>query len=451
MTTLHARHALLADGWRRNVRVRLTGRVIAAITCDVAADSGDEAVEVLLPGMPNVHSHAFQRGMAGQTEVRGDTPDSFWTWREAMYLYALTMSPDDMQAIAAELYAEMLEAGFTRIGEFHYLHHDRDGRPYADIGEMAARICAAAAETGIGLTLLPTFYAHANFGGAPPADGQRRFINDLDAFATLVERCRHHVSRLEGAVVGIAPHSLRAVTPDELGVLVQLSPGSPLHIHAAEQVKEVDDCLGWSGLRPVQWLLDNTPVDARWCLIHATHMTLTETEVLARAGAVAGLCPVTEANLGDGIFNGAVFAAAGGRIGIGSDSNILIAIPDELRQLETTQRLRDQARNVLAIGGGSTGRALYERAVAGGAQALGAAEPRLCIGAPADLVSLSLAAPQFAGRRPEEILDTWIFTGARAVDSVWVGGNRCVTGGRHHDRDAIERRFRSVMAKLSGA
>jgi len=448
---LQARHALLAEGWRRDVRVHLAGGVIAAIECDVPPGRGDEVVEVLLPGMPNVHSHAFQRGMAGQTEVRGDTPDSFWTWREAMYRYALTMSPDDTQAIAAELYAEMLEAGFTRIGEFHYLHHDRDGRPYADVGEMAARICAAAAETGIGLTLLPAFYAHSNFGGAPPAAGQRRFINDLDTFAALVARCRYHAARIEGAVVGVAPHSLRAVTPDELSVLVTLEPRSPLHIHAAEQIKEVDDCLAWSSRRPVQWLLDNAPVDARWCLIHATHMTVAETEALARTGAVVGLCPVTEANLGDGIFNGAVFAAAGGRIGIGSDSNILIAIPDELRQLETTQRLRDHARNVLAIAGGSTGRALYERALAGGTQALGAPDPQLCVGAPADLVSLSLAAPQFAGRRAEEILDTWIFTGARAVDGVWVGGKRRVTGGRHHDRDAIERRFRTAMAKLAGA
>lgn len=447
---LHARQALLPEGWRRDVRVRLAGGHVTAIECGVAPGLGDETVDVLLPGMPNVHSHAFQRGMAGQTEVRGDTPDSFWTWREAMYRYALTMSPDDMQAIAAELYAEMLEAGFTRIGEFHYLHHDRDGRPYADIGEMAARICAAASETGIGLTLLPTFYAHSNFGGAPPAAGQRRFINDLDAFASLVERCRRHVSALDGAVVGIAPHSLRAVTPDELAVLVTLAPRSPLHIHAAEQIKEVDDCLSWSRRRPVQWLLENAPVDAGWCLIHTTHMTPAETEALARTGAVAGLCPVTEANLGDGIFNGAAFAAAGGRIGIGSDSNILIAIPDELRQLETTQRLRDHARNVMAIGAGSTGRALYERALTGGAQALGAANAALRIGAPADLVSLSLAAPQFAGRREEEILDTWIFTGARAVDGVWVGGKKRVTGGRHHDRDAIERRFRSAMDRLAG-
>ena len=448
---LHARQALLPEGWRRDVRVRLAGGLVAAIECGVAPGLGDDTVDVLLPGMPNVHSHAFQRGMAGQTEVRGDTPDSFWTWREAMYRYALTMSPDDMQAIAAELYAEMLEAGFTRIGEFHYLHHDRDGCPYADIGEMAARICAAAAETGIGLTLLPTFYAHSNFGGAPPAAGQRRFINDLDRFASLVVRCRHHASALDGAIVGIAPHSLRAVTPDELAVLVTLDPISPLHIHAAEQIKEVDDCLAWSRRRPVQWLLDNAPVDGRWCLIHTTHMTPAETEALARTGAVAGLCPVTEANLGDGIFNGAALAAAGGRVGIGSDSNILIAIPDELRQLETTQRLRDHARNVLAIGAGSTGRALYERALTGGAQALGAPEPQLRVGAPADLVSLSLAAPQFAGRRPEEILDTWIFTGARAVDGVWVGGTKRVTGGRHHARDAIERRFRSAMDRLAGS
>ncbi len=445
MTSLFATSALTADGWRANVRLALAGGVIVGCDCDVMPTPADECHGVLLPGMPNLHSHAFQRGMAGLTEVRGDLPDSFWTWRETMYRFALAMTPDQLQAIAAELYVEMLEAGFTRVGEFHYLHHAPDGRCYSDIAEMASRIAAAAAETGIGLTLLPTFYAHGNFAGAAPNDGQRRFVNDLDAFERLLVGSRRHVSGLEDAIVGVAPHSLRAVTSDELVGLQSLAPTAPLHIHAAEQVKEVDDCLAWSGRRPVEWLLDNAPVDARWCIIHATHMTDDETQQLAASGAVAGLCPVTEANLGDGIFNAAVFLRGGGHFGVGSDSNILIGIPDELRQLETSQRLRDRARNVLANDGGSTGEALFQAAVRGGAQALGVAEAGIRVGARADLVSLDLSHAAFAGRTPVQLLDAWIFTGARAVDCVWVGGRKRVSGGRHMGRDTIARRFGDVM------
>lgn len=447
---IFAKCALLADGWRCGVRILVSGGTIAAIEDAVTPSAGDDRCDLLLPGLANLHSHAFQRGIAGLTELRGLTSDSFWTWREAMYRYAMAMTPDQIEAIAAQLYAEMLEAGFTRVGEFHYLHHASDGTPYADIAEMAGRIVAAAEQCGIGLTLLPTFYAHGNFGGAAPTHGQRRFINTLESFARLTDGCRRHASRLDGAMVGIAPHSLRAVTPDQLARLQTIAPAAPLHIHAAEQVKEVDDCLAWSEKRPVEWLLDNAPVDRRWCLIHATHMTDGETRRLAASGAVAGLCPATEANLGDGIFNAATFVAAGGLLGVGSDSNILIGIPDELRQLETTQRLRDRARNVLAVAGGSTGRALYDRALGGGAQALGMPEPSLRAGARADMVSLDLRIAQFAGRRAgDEVLDTWIFTGARAVDCVWVGGRKVVASGRHIRRDRIARRFRETMEALA--
>ncbi len=444
--------ALLADGWQNQVRLRLADGTIAAIEVDVEPAASDDRCDLLLPGLPNLHSHAFQRGIAGLTERRGFTPDSFWTWREAMYRYALTMSPDQMQAIAAQLYLEMLEAGFTRIGEFHYLHHGIDGAPYVDIAEMGGRIVAAAEESGIGLTLLPTFYAHGNFGGVAPADGQRRFINTLDSFTRLFDGCRRHASRLDGTVVGIAPHSLRAVTPDELTCLQTIAPAAPLHIHAAEQVREVEECLAWSNRRPVEWLLDNAAVDRLWCLIHATHMTSDETRRLAASGAVAGLCPVTEANLGDGIFNAATFIAAGGRFGVGSDSNILVGIPDELRQLETAQRLRDRARNVLAVADGSTGRALYEGALRGGAQALGMPDPSLRVGARADMISLDLGLPSFAGRRAgDEVLDAWIFTGARAVDCIWVGGRKLVASGRHIGRDRIAQRFRQTMEALASA
>ncbi|MFC3071881.1 formimidoylglutamate deiminase [Shinella pollutisoli] len=448
MTVIHARNALLPDGWARNVRLAVEAGRIAALETDAPAAPGDERHDYLLPGMANLHSHAFQRGMAGLAETRGPGADSFWSWRTVMYRFALTMTPEDVEAVAAELYVEMLEAGFTRVGEFHYLHHDRDGRPYADIGEMAARIAAAAAETGIALTLLPVLYAHAGFGGTPPGEGQRRFVNDPHSFAALVERCRALTAALPAGVTGVAPHSLRAVTPEELSAAVALAGEGPLHIHIAEQVKEVEDCRAWSGRRPVEWLLENQPVDGRWCLIHATHMTEAEMRGMAAAGAVAGLCPVTEANLGDGIFPASAFRAAGGRFGVGSDSNVLVGLADELRQLEYSQRLAERARNVLAAPGGSTGRALFDGALAGGAAALGA-KAGLAAGHAADFVSL---VPRH-GREPsgDGLLDAWIFANGADVDCVWVAGLRQVQGGRHVARETIARRFGETLRRLADA
>lgn len=323
MATIFAEQALLADGWQRNVRMTLAGGRIATVETGKAAQPGDERHAIVLPGMPNLHSHAFQRGMAGLAEIRGPSSDSFWSWREVMYRFALSMTPEQVEAVAAQLYVEMLEAGFSRVGEFHYLHHDRDGSPYANIAEMAERIAAASVDTGIGLTLLPVFYAHSGFGGAPANDGQRRFINDTNRFARLFERCGEALKGINGAVLGLAPHSLRAATPDELAIVTALTSG-PVHIHIAEQVKEVEDCVAWSGARPVEWLLSHADVDRRWCLIHATHMTEAETIAMARSGAVAGLCPITEANLGDGVFAAPLFVEHGGKYGVGSDSNVEI-------------------------------------------------------------------------------------------------------------------------------
>ncbi|MGV1773031.1 formimidoylglutamate deiminase [Agrobacterium vitis] len=448
MTTFHAKQALLPDGWAKDVRLTLTGRSISAIEQGVEAQAGDERHEVLLPTMANLHSHAFQRGMAGLAELRGPDNDSFWSWRTVMYRFALTMNPEQMQAIAAQLYVEMLEAGFGRVGEFHYLHHDRDGSPFANRAEMAERIVAASSETGIGLTLLPVFYAHSGFGGLAPNEGQRRFINDLDGFAELLDGAKKVASNLPGSVTGIAPHSLRAVTPEELSALQQLSFDGPIHIHVAEQVKEVEDCVAWSGQRPVQWLLDNADLTARWCLIHATHMTDDETMRMAKSGAIAGLCPITEANLGDGTFNAEVFLGQGGRFGIGSDSNILIGIADELRQLEYSQRLAHRARNVMAVPGGSTGRYLFDGAVAGGAAAL-MAESGLSAGKSADFVSLM---PRHdLGLSGDQILDGFIFANGAAVDCVWVGGFKQVEAGRHVARERIAARFAWVMRELMAA
>jgi formiminoglutamate deiminase len=448
MAAIFAENVLLAGGWKHNVRLAVEAGRIVSIEPDATQQAGDEHHAIILPGMPNLHSHAFQRGMAGLAETRGPSADSFWSWREVMYRFALSMTPEQVEAVAAQLYVEMLEAGFSRVGEFHYLHHDVDGGHYADIAEMAGRIAAAAQSTGIGLTLLPVFYAHSGFGGAAPNDGQRRFINDFDSFGRLLEGARAAVKSLPEAVVGVAPHSLRAVTPEELAAVTALTDG-PIHIHIAEQMKEVEDCIAWSGARPVEWLLDHAPVDARWCLIHATHMLDAETVAMAKSGAIAGLCPVTEANLGDGTFSAPLFIEHGGHFGIGSDSNVLIGISDELRQLEYSQRLFHRQRNVLATPGGSNGRALFDAALTGGSTALGAGPAQIAVGASADFISLDAGHPSLAGKTGDGILDAWIFANGTRIDSVWVGGRKLVSGGRHFRREAIAQNFRTVMMQLS--
>jgi formiminoglutamate deiminase len=450
MSRLHFASALLPSGWANDVQVVITAGAIAEVTPDVAPAAGDERHAIALPGLASLHSHAFQRGMAGLAESRGDSTDTFWTWRETMYRFALAMTPDDVAAVATLLYVEMLEQGFTRVGEFHYLHHDRDGSHYADVAEMAARIAQAAEASSIGLTLLPGFYAHGSFGGAAPHDGQRRFICSVDQFATLMSASRKAIATLPGANIGIAPHSLRAVAPDELTAIVPLAEGGPVHIHAAEQVKEVEDCLAWSGRRPVQWLLEHAPVDQRWCLIHATHMTDDEVSALAKTGAVAGLCPVTEASLGDGIFPAREFLDAGGLFGVGTDSNVLVGVADELRQLEYGQRLKRRTRNVLSAGAGrSTGRTLFDDALAGGARALAQPIAGLTPGARADIVTLDAAHPSLAGRGRDAVIDGWIFAaGHGAIDCVWAGGDKVVEGGQHRLRQAARERFNVSMRRL---
>ncbi len=445
--TIFARLALLPSGWQENVRVRLKGSLIDTVAPQSAAQAGDTKVDYLTPGLSNLHSHAFQRGMAGLAERRGASADSFWTWRDVMYSFALTLNPDEMQAIAAMAYVEMLEAGFTRVGEFHYLHHAPDGR-YANPAEMSLRIIAAAEASGINLTHLPVFYAHADFGGKPPHQGQRRFIHDIDGFARLISLCRAAMTRPLDRL-GLAPHSLRAVTGDELSHLLNILPAGSIHIHVAEQVREVEDSVAYSGQRPVEWLLAHAPVDARWCLIHATHLTPAERQGIASSGAVAGLCPITEANLGDGLFPAVEFQAEGGAIGVGTDSNVNITAAGELCLLEYGQRLTRRQRNVLAGGEGSTGAALYAACLRGGAQALGANPAQIAAGAAADLVALAdKAVLPPAG---DQALDRWIFTGGVSVADVWAAGNHVVHGGRHAARAQVEQAFaktlRGVLAR----
>lgn len=451
MITLHVRNALLPDGWASNVRIEIAGGSIRRITPDSEPGPDDERHAIAVPGLASVHSHAFQRGMAGLAEARGPTSDSFWTWRETMYRFALSMTPEDVEAVALQLYCEMLEAGFTRVGEFHYLHHDRDGTPYANIAEMAERIASAAGTAGIGLTLLPAFYAHSTFGGAEPHSGQRRFICNVEQFGRLLEASAAVVRNLPGGNIGVAPHSLRAVTPNELEAVVSLARDGPVHIHVAEQVKEVEDCLAWCGQRPVEWLLARAPVDRRWCLIHATHMTEAETIGVVRSGAVVGLCPVTEANLGDGIFPARTFLSASGQFGIGTDSNVLIGVADELRQLEYSQRLAWRERNVCASGArASTGRALFEAALRGGAQALAQPDWGIAEGASADIVTLDATHPALAGRKQDRLIDSWVFSAGRdVIDCVWARGVKLVAGGRHQARDQARSRFNTTMMRLA--
>lgn len=447
-TRLWFQSALLEHGWARDVRLSLRAGRIERIEIGVPMGAEDERHTVALPGLPNLHSHGFQRAMAGLTELGGSAPDNFWSWRDAMYRLVERIGPDEIEAITAFAYVEMLEAGFTRVAEFHYLHHDVDAKPYANVAEGAERIVAAASAAGMGLVLLPVLYAHANFGGTPPRPAQSRFVNDVEQFSRLVEESRRAVQGLDGATLGIAAHSLRAVTPEELAAIRSM--GTPFHIHVAEQIKEVEDCLAWSGERPVQWLLNHAEVDEHWCLVHATHVTPEELERVTKARAVVGLCPITEANLGDGVFPTSTFRAAGGTYGIGSDSNVLIDAAEELRTLEYVQRLTRRRRNVLSAGEGrSTGRALFEAALRGGGLALGGVSLPLREGAEADLVSLNTEHPSLQHREEDALLDGWIFAArGRVVDCVWRRGEKLVAGGTHIAREAVAARYSQVLAKL---
>lgn len=451
MTWIFAAEALLPEGWRQDVRLNVgpDGR-IASVVAGVPAEAGDYRVGFLLPALANLHSHGFQRAMAGLAERRGLGRDSFWTWREWMYRFAGQVTPDDLQAIAAQVQVEMLEAGYAAVAEFHYLHHAPDGTDYADIAETSARIAAAAAETGIGLTHLPVLYAHGGAGARPLSPAQGRFGNDFARYQRLMAGAARAMAALPADCrLGIAPHSLRAVTPALLAEAVAAFGQGPIHIHIAEQMQEVRDVAAWLGAPPVRWLLDHAPVDTRWCLVHATHMTPDETRDLAASGAIAGLCPITEANLGDGLFPMAEYRAAGGAYGIGSDSNVRIALAEELRLLEYGQRLHHQARTVICPEEASNGETLFREALAGGHRALGRAGGALAPGFLADLVALDSDALLLDGRQGAAALDAWIFAGDdRLVRDVWSAGRHMVQAGRHQARDRVAARFRATMRRL---
>ena len=451
--TLHLAEALLPQGFAGNVKLTIEGGFVTAVEPDVApTGEGRRFAGIALPGMPNLHSHAFQRGMAGLSERRGAPEDSFWTWREVMYRFLDRLDPDDVQAIAAQAFVEMLEGGFTALAEFHYLHHDKDGRPYANIAAMGQAIAAAAEETGLGLTLLPVLYRFGNFGQAPSVHGQRRFVNQRDAYQRLLEDSAAAIRDLPDARLGVAPHSLRAVALDDLGWVSSLRPNDPVHIHVAEQVPEVEASLKITGRRPVELLMDTIALDRRWCLIHATHLTDAERGGIALSGAVAGLCPITESSLGDGIFDSVRYAQAGGAYGVGSDSNIQIDAGSELRQLEYSQRLRDRRRALFAEETASTGLALWQGACAGGARACGRAIGAIAPGHRADFITLDTDHPALVGRGGAEAVDSAIFAAnALPLRDVVVGGRSVVRDGRHSARDSVRGRFAAVMRRLLSA
>jgi formimidoylglutamate deiminase len=443
-----APYALLPGGWAADVRIVIDADgTIASIT--PASPCGDATLlrGPVIAGMPNVHSHAFQRALAGSAERRITGDDSFWTWRQAMYGLAARLEPDDLEAIAAHVYVEMLEAGYTAVGEFHYLHHGRDGRPYARRSEMGQRLLAAADQAGIGITLLPAFYRWSGFANAPPLPEQARFVNDLDAFVELIDELAPWC-RAPGRRLGIAPHSLRAVGTDDLrevlAALDERDPEAPVHLHVAEQAGEVEAAVEALGMRPVAWLTDHVELSRRWCLVHATHVNAAEIDGLAASGAAVGLCPSTEGNLGDGLFPLAAWLGAGGAIAIGSDSHVSVDVGEELRWLEYGQRLRARRRAIAP-----SPEALYVDAARFGGRALGRAIGTLAAGARADFVVLDADDPVLYGD-VATLLDRYVVAaGRRALHEVWVGGVRVVDAGRHPARDTIARRYRATLAKLA--
>lgn len=449
MSKLFARHALLPDGWAKDVLIEWdAGGAITTVTPGAAA-AGMESVEYALPGMINLHSHSFQRALGGRTEKAGDSKDSFWTWRDLMYRFARNITPEHIEAIAAQLFSECLRHGYTSLCEFHYVQRAPDGAMYARPAETAERVIAAARLTGIGVTMLPVLYSYSGFGELALKPEQQRFKTDAQDVLRIVEALEPQ--RDAQVEVGVAPHSLRAASVTQIGeVLATLPAARPVHIHIAEQQGEVQQSLSWSGRRPVQWLLENVSVDQRWCLIHATHLSDDEVSGITRSGAVAGLCPTTEANLGDGLFPLESFVAKGGRFGIGSDSHVSQSAVEELRWLEYGQRLQHQRRNIaVSATERNVGDFLWQRALQGGAQAAGRPVGALAPGHRADIVVLDDAHPNMFGLALDEVLGSFVFSGNdNLVKDVMVGGQWVVRSQQHVAQQVIAARFKQTLAEL---
>lgn len=450
MQKIHAHLALTPKGWVRDLCIEVEDSRIAQVSNGLSKDH--YSVDLLLPAPVNLHSHAFQRAMAGLTETRGPNPqDSFWTWRKLMFRFLDRLTPDHVQAIAELVFMEMLEAGYGAVAEFHYLHHDIGGQKYSNLPEMAERITAAAQSTGLGLTLLPVLYMQGGCDGRALKGGQKRFGCALDLFARLHdESAQLMMEAPKDYAIGIAPHSLRAVKPEALTHILEICPHGPIHMHLAEQLAEVDEIEAHFGARPTEWLLDNADVNGTWSLIHCTQMTEKETRDLASTNAVAGLCPITESSLGDGIFNGTDFHDAGGQFGIGSDSNIHIALWEELATLEYSQRLRDRSRATMATPNRSTGRNLFEAATQAGAQAAGRQSGSISEGQFADLIAVSTDNEFLCNRSGDKLLDSLIFSGRgrTCISDVWSAGRHMVQDGLHVEHERITKQFVKVSKQL---
>ena len=457
---------LLPDGWAANVVVEINPNGDFVDVQRLRPKNSTEYQTVagcIIPGMPNCHSHAHQRGLAGLGEKAGwDTEnehkaiDSFWTWRVAMYHYLERIQPQHLYAIAQQLYLEMLEAGYTHVGEFQYLHHDQKGDAYANKAEMTLQCMQAASDLGIGFTALPVLYRYGGFGGQDALAGQQRFLNNVEPFCEIVHSLFDAARNSEhrNCAVGIAPHSLRAITEPLLNEVIDALPKTQLaaiHMHVAEQIREVDECMAWCGERPLQWLLNRFDVDQQWCLIHATHMNDQETARLAQSGAVAGLCPTTEANLGDGFFNLIDYVNQGGVWAIGSDSHISVSPVEELRWLEYGQRLLHQQRNVMADKQNlNTGMALYCSALAGGRQSSGAKIGSIAAGQRADFIVLDSQHPRLYHRTEQDLMDSWLFSGnENLIQDVYVGGVKVIDHGQHVHQEKIARAFKRVIDELA--
>lgn len=447
MVAVYAHTARLPDGWAERVRIDIDDDGLIEKVTPGGALVGATPVGAVIPAMPNLHSHAFQRAMAGLGERRTAEDDDFWSWREVMYRFLDRITPDDLEAIATALYVEMVEAGYGRVVEFHYVHNDPSGRPYADPLETTWAHVRAAETAGIGLTLAPVLYSHSNFGGAPPMPGQRRFIRDAEQYLAMLEGLAGQ------ADVAVSLHSLRAVTPEQAGRVLDAAPRDlPVHIHVAEQTKEVDDCLAWSGQRPVEWLLDHVGLGERWRLVHATHMTPEEARRAAATGAVAVVCPTTEGNLGDGFFQADAWFEAGGRLGVGTDSHVTIDPREELRWFEYGRRLQRRKRGLAATATQpSPGAALWLHAAEADARGGGAKLGRIAPGWRADFLALDLEHPNLIGREGDDLFDGLVFVatpGPSAIAETWVGGRRLTEAGRHPQSDPARRAYADTLRRL---
>lgn len=446
---------LQGQQWRRDVILSLDqDGMITAVEKGLEQAADERITGVVVPGMPNVHSHAFQRAIAGRTGPGGMRQDSFWSWREAMYRCANRISPDQFAAITAAVFVDMLKAGYTSCAEFHYVHHQPNGRRFVNLAEMSGQIIEAASSSGIALTLLPVLYCSAGLGESGVNEQQRRFVNSADQYLQLLDNCQQLVSGKPLFELGIAPHSLRAVPGNVLQEVLQAWPQRrcPVHIHIAEQPAEIESCLEHLGTSPVAWLLENFPVDERWCLVHAIHMSDQEIHQAAASGVTAGLCPTTEADLGDGVFRTADWIREGGRTAIGSDSNVRISVGEELRLLEYNARLGSGQRNVLTDPDTTCGRFLYQHAAMGGGIALGQPVGQLEIGYRADLLVLNDTHELLTGQQPDVALDSWIFAGDQTmIRSVWVAGQCMVSQGVHAGEQSIRTASAKAISELDAA